>query len=351
MRALHFAVPGDLETLTGGYLYDRRIVAELRAAGWSVTMLPLDPSFPHPDAAAREHARCALAAIPDGATLVLDGLALGALPELAAGQARRLNLVALVHHPLAEETGLDAATAARLRESERRALAAVGRVIATSAATARALAHGYGVAASRIAVVEPGTDPAPLARDSGGGGLSLLCVATLTPRKGHAVLFEALARVAERRWRLVCAGSAERDPATAAALTAQLTRLGIARRVELAGELAPAALDVLYNRADAFVLASYHEGYGMALAEALARALPVVSTTAGAIPDTVPAGAGLLVPPGDTVALAAALARLLDDDSLRTRLAAGARAARDRLPTWSAAAAGFAAALAEEVAA
>jgi glycosyltransferase involved in cell wall biosynthesis len=345
MQALHFAVPGDLDTLTGGYLYDRRVVDELRAAGWDVTVHTLDASFPHPGAAAREDARRVLAKVPDGAALVADGLALGTLPELAEHVSQRLRLTALVHHPLADETGLDAASVARLRVSERRALAAAARVIVTSAATARALAANYAVPPSRIAVVEPGTDPAPLARGSGSGAVSLLCVASLTPRKGHAVLLDALAAMGARRWRLVCAGSKERDPGTAAALAAQIGRLALADRVELAGELAPSALAALYDRADAFVLASFHEGYGMALAEALARGLPVVSTAAGAIPDTVRADAGLLVPPGDVAALAAALRRLLDDADLRARLAAGARAARERLPTWTAATARFASAL------
>lgn len=349
MAALHFAVPGDPATLTGGYLYDRRIVEALRAGGRQVAVHSLSAAFPRPDAAALAHARGVLAAIPPGATVVVDGLALGAMPGVAAQHSPRLDLVALVHHPLADETGLDAARAQRLRRSERRALAAARRVIVTSAATARSLAADYGVASARIAVVEPGTDPAPLARGSGGDTPALLCVASLTPRKGHAVLLDALARLRGRRWRLTCAGSAQRDPATAAALREQARRLGLLERIEFAGELPPAALGALYDRADAFVLASYHEGYGMALAEALARGLPVVSTTAGAIPGTVPPDAGLLVPPGDAAALSVALARLLDDATLCAALAAGARAARARLATWDDAAARFAAALAAAV--
>src|SRR5690606_34035865 len=97
--------------------------------------------------------------------------------------------------------------------------------------------------------------------------------------------------------------------------------------------------------ADVFVLPSFFEGYGMALAEALAYGLPIVSTTGGAIPETVPAAEGVLVPPGDDRALARALARLIDDPRERARLAAGAAAARAALPTWQDACAKFAAAL------
>ena len=112
---------------------------------------------------------------------------------------------------------------------------------------------------------------------------------------------------------------------------------GLGERVELVGEWPPSRLSVAYGEADAFVLASYHEGYGMAFAEALAHGLPVVGTTAGAIPETVPATASLLVPPGDGDALTAALRLLLDNAALRLRLAAGAAAAGEALPDWPAA--------------
>lgn len=333
MRELHFLAPGDLDSLTGGYIYDRRIVDGLRASGWRIAVHSLSERFPDPDDEALAQARRTLAKIPEGMPVVIDGLALGAMPELAHAAAARRPLVALVHHPLAQETGIDCASAARLHDSERRALAAARHVIVTSPATARAL-EDYGVAADRVTIVEPGTERAPLACGSGSDEPQLLCVATLTPRKGHAVLFDALARIADRRWRLTCAGSGRRAPETTAALERQLERLGISQRVRLIGELPPQGLVPLYHRADIFVLASYLEGYGMALAEALARGLPVVSTLAGAIPETVPADAGILVPAGNVLALAEALARIMDDRDLRTRLAAGARAARTRLPSW-----------------
>ena len=162
-RSVYVAIPGDLQARTGGYGYDRRIIAGLRGLGWAVEVRRLDDSFPMPTAAARAQAAQVLAAAPDGATVLVDGLALGAMPDEAEREAGRLRLVALVHHPLAAETGLDPALARALEISERRALAAVGAVVVTSRATAARLAD-YGVAANRITVVEPGTDPAPLAR-------------------------------------------------------------------------------------------------------------------------------------------------------------------------------------------
>ena len=166
----------------------------------------------------------------------------------------------------------------------------------------------------------------------------MLCVATITPRKGHAELVEALALASRRLpradWHLRCVGSLERDPACAARLRDRIASHGLAGRIELAGERDEDVVDRLYGEADVFVLASHHEGYGMVLAEALAHGLPVVSTRAGAIPETVPPAAGLLVPPGDVDALAEALCRILAEPALRHRLAAGAQAAGSRLPGW-----------------
>lgn len=344
-HAVHVLVPGALATRTGGFIYDRRMVDTLRAAGWQVTVHELGAGFPAPSAEVLQQAARTIAALPDGALVVADGLAFGVLPDMAQAHARRLRWVALVHHPLALESGLSAARQQALRDSERRALACTHGVIVTSPATARDLAAD-GVPAARIAVAEPGTDAAPLARGSGNpDALSLLCVASLTPRKNHLLLLEALAGLRSRGWTLHCVGSAAMDPACAAALAQAVMRFGLQQRVLLHGELAGDALAARYAQADAFVLPSQHEGYGMALAEALAHGLPVISTRAGAIPETVPADAGALVTPGDLPALRSALQRLLDDAAWRAQCAAGARAARLRLPTWEHSAARFADAL------
>src|SRR5262245_26083252 len=211
MSALTFIVPGSLDTLTGGYGYDRRIVRGLRAAGWTVEVVELPGSFPYPTADALDDAARALASIPSDATVVIDGLACGAMPEQVEREAARLRIVALVHHPLAAETGLDQAVAEQLEAQERRALGGVRLVVVTSRATAAALAH-YDVAGNRLRVVEPGTDQAPLARGSGTAVINLLCVAALVARKGHEILLRALAAVPQQHpWHLACVGSLDRD--------------------------------------------------------------------------------------------------------------------------------------------
>ena len=337
---VQLVVPGPLDQRTGGYIYDRRIAQGLPALGRPVAVHELAGRFPMVDAPAIEAASAALDAMPAGSLAVIDGLALPAFADLRPPRP----WVALVHHPLALETGLSVADARALATIERRALAAAARVIVTSPQTRRDLA-GYDVDEARVGVVLPGTDPAPLARRSGSAGLAMLCVASLTARKGHLVLLEALATLRELVWQLTCVGSPDRDPATATAIQAAIRRFGLEGRVRLAGEQSEGRLQPFYAAADLLVLASYHEGYGMALAEALARGLPIVATSAGAIPDTVPAAAGILVPPGDPAALAAALVRVLTEPGVRDELAAGARAARLTLPTWADAARTFAAEL------
>lgn len=349
-REIVVLVPGRLATRTGGYEYDRRMIAGLRERGWSVDVRELDGGFPYPTSAAREHAARLLAAIPAGTIVLIDGLALGSLPAEVERDASRLKIVALVHLPLAAEIGLDRETAGRLEVRERRALAAAALIVVTGRSTVDVLAK-YGVARDRIAVVEPGTDRAPLARGSTGAPWRLLSVAAITAGKGHEILVRALEAVPNRDWLLTCAGSLDRDPSTVERLRTHLRASGLEDRVSLSGELEADALEVCYDGADVFVLATLHETYCMAVAEALAHGLPVVSTTTGAIPQLVGAPgdgeqpAGLLVPPGDVEAMTAALSKLLGDARVREQFAEGARRVRDRLPTWDEAAGRMAVAL------
>lgn len=345
--ALHLVVPGPLEQRTGGYLYDARIVRELRSAGWSVEVHSVDGRFPEADERARSSLDETLRAVPTGAFVVADGLAMGGVPDLVRTQSGRLRLISLVHHPLADETGLPDETAARLRTLETEALAHVRGVIVTSPFTADRLRE-YGVPDERVRAVLPGTDAAPPAQGTpAGASARLLCVGSFSPRKGQDVLVRALEGIRDLRWTCVFAGSLERDPGFAAGVRGEIARLGLHDRVELTGELDGARLDGVYATASLFVLASHFEGYGMALAEALARGLPVVSTTGGAIPYTVPADAGLLVTPGDHEALGGALRALLEDPARRERLAAAATRHASELPGWKEQADAFAKAVTE----
>jgi len=334
VNRIAFAVPGDLATPTGGYGYDRRIIVELRILGWKVDVLSLGDGFPQPSADQRAMALSRLLAVPESVPVVVDGLALGALPEEAEAIARRSPLVALVHHPLALETGLSRDDMEELFKSERKALEAARVVIATSPSTGQKLSEEYGVPPENITIAPPGTDRFAPAKGSSDGTLHLLSVGSVVPRKGFDILIAALVPIADLPWRLTIAGDLTRDQGTAAKLDADIARHMLADRVDLLGAVTRERLAALYSSADIFVLASHFEGYGMAYAEAMAHGLPVIGTTGGATVDTVPPNAGVLVDPGNVKALTRALKMLIENEKERRWFASGALAASAGLPTW-----------------
>jgi glycosyltransferase involved in cell wall biosynthesis len=339
-----FAVPGDLDTPTGGYAYDKRIIAELRALGWEIEVIDLGHSFPKPDAASRELALAKLLAVAEGSPIVIDGLAFGVMADEARQLGARNPLVALVHHPLALESGLDDATAHALLDSERGSLSHVSATIVTSEPTAEIVNRDYKVSRDRIVVVRPGVDRvAARARTASNTGVvDLLSVGSITPRKGYGILIEALAGLKPLSWRLTIAGDTTRHAAAVAGLEADIARFCLGGRVTLESAVTGASLARLYAAADVFVLASLFEGYGMVFGEAIAYGLPVVATAVGAANEVVPPDAGILVPPGDVKALRDALRGVIESVDVRMRMAEGARGASLRLPEWRQSAFAFA---------
>jgi glycosyltransferase involved in cell wall biosynthesis len=334
VRRVVFAVPGSLDQPTGGYAYDKRIIEELRALGWDVGILDLGSSFPRPDAKTRQAANDMLAKVDAEIPLVIDGLAYGVLPEAGAALGKSHKLIALVHHPLAFESGLPEADARAFLASESGALRHVRHVIVTSPATARLLTSDLGVAMENITVAKPGNDPAQPSRGSGEDCVHLLAVGSIVPRKGYDVLVSALSELKDLPWRLSIVGDPTRDEACSRALDSDIDRYGLRSRIERVGAVSQLALAELYDRTDLFVLPSRFEGYGMAFADAIAFGVPVIAARAGAIPETVPAQASILVPPDDVPALASVLRRLLEDRAEREALRAHARASARALPTW-----------------
>ncbi|GGL79497.1 glycosyl transferase [Streptomyces fumigatiscleroticus] len=342
LRSVHFLLPGGVDdpaAPSGGNAYDRRVCLDLPGFGWRVHRHPVDGSWPRPSAAARTELARRLRRLPDGAVVLLDGLVACGVPEVVVPETERLRMAVLVHLPLGDETGLPPAVAAELDARERAVLRAVPAVIATSDWAVRRLVSHHGLAPDRVHVAAPGADIAPLA--PGTDGVSrLLCVAAVTPRKGQHRLVEALAAVADLSWTCICVGGLGQDPAYVARLRALIERHGLADRFQLAGPRSGAALDASYAAADLMVLTSYAETYGMAVTEALARGIPVLATDVGGLPEAVgraPDGGvpGILVPPEDPAALAAALRGWFGETDVRRRLKAAARSRRAALDGWA----------------
>jgi glycosyltransferase involved in cell wall biosynthesis len=213
-------------------------------------------------------------------------------------------------------------------------------VITTSTWTRDQLLTRYQLPADALHVAEPGVDPAAPAVSTA-DGTRLLCVAAVAPHKGHDLLLAALTTLAGLSWRCAWVGPVERDPAYVVQLRQDLEAAKLAGRVRLTGPLTAAALDRQYRSADVLVHASVGESYGMVVTEALAHGLPVIAAAAGGLPAALghaPDGVrpGILVPPGDALALAVALRGWLAHPDLRRRLREAAAARRATLPGWSA---------------
>lgn len=335
LKRIAFAIPGDISAPTGGYIYDRHIIAGLRSLGWEVVLIGLGEGFPFPDTETLRQAQVKIDALPSGMPVVVDGLAFGVMPDIAAAVSTHRGVIALVHHPLAFESGLSAAQAARLKQTETQALKHVTQVIVTSPATARDLAQHFDVLPARIDAVIPGTDRATFAKGSQGDVVALLSVGSIIPRKGFDVLLPALNQLRDLPWHLTIAGDRSRNRESPRQLDHDIEQFGFSDRISVLGAVSAETLADLYARSDIFVLASRFEGFGMAYAEALAHGLPVVGTTGGAIPDTVPADAGLLAEPGDVTTLTRALKKIINDRDLREQLAIGARRVARVQPSWA----------------
>jgi len=348
---VHVVVPEGIDDParpSGGNAYDRHVCRELAALGWTVHQHPVADGWPRLGPAGRAALARVVDGIGDGAVVLVDGLIASAAPEALVPHAGRLRQVVLVHMPLGHRPPAGEAGAARARERE--VLEAAAAVVTTSAWTRRRLMELYELPADRVHVAEPGVDAAGLAPGTPAGD-ALLCVAAVTPDKGHDVLVDALATAADLPWRCACVGSLDRDRAFADRVRRRARDHGLGERVRFPGLRTGPELDRAYAEADVLVHASHAETYGMVVTEALARGLPVIAADVGGVPEALGHGQdgtrpGMLVRPGDPAALGAALRAWLADSDRRKHLRRAARERRGSLRRWPATASAVAAVLA-----
>jgi glycosyltransferase involved in cell wall biosynthesis len=340
VSALDVVVPEgihDQARPSGGNAYDRHICRGLRHLGWLVHEHAVPGCWPDPDSSSLAALDGVVRRIPDGAVVLIDGLIASAAPEVLVPEARRLELVALIHTPLGDRPTGDSAEAIRMRE--RAVLLAVAAVVTTSEWSRSRLLGLYDLPAERLHIVEPGVDAADLAMGTETGE-TMLCVASVIPDKGHDVLLDALATVSDLTWQCVCVGRLDRDQGFVQQLRRRSLDGGLDNRVHFEGPRAGPELERSYAGADLMVLATRAETYGMVITEALAHGLPVVVTEVGGVTEALGYGSdlsrpGLLVPPDDPAAFGAALRTWLTDAPLRRRLRQAAHTRRHSLRGWS----------------
>lgn len=330
-----FVIPGDINLPTGGYRYDRKIIEEFRRLGHQVNILSLEGNYPEPTEKEKYAALQKLRELPDYSVAIVDGLAGGGHPALMETLKIKAPVVALVHHPLCLENGLDSQTAKRLEASEATGLKAASQIVTTSPETTRTVQKLFKVMPRLVDHVLPGVEASTKSKPPNPSQpIRLLCVGSVIERKGHRVLVEALAHLKDLDWRLDCVGKTDFQPELFAKIKDLVSQENLEDRIVFHGAVDEDVLEDTYAHAHVFVLPSLFEGYGMVYAEAIVRGLPVIATTAGAIPDTVPSQCGILVEPGNALALAEALKVMIADPDAQRQYREGALSAANGFPTW-----------------
>ncbi len=327
-----FAIPGDKDQRTGGFIYEARVLRVLNEIGCYTEHLQLPGSFPNPTQEDMAFTLNALHAVPEMRPIILDGLVFGAIDPEGLSQVKA-PIIAMIHHPLGLETGLPTERAEFLLKNEAEALRHTARVVVPSPETARVLINQFNAKPELINIAPPGFDRPSVNRHPIDPPL-ILSVGLLAPRKGHDTLLRALATIKDLEWQAIVVGK-EHDQDTAKDLYNQSKTLGLSTRITFAGELDQDSLNDCFNSATLFALATRYEGYGMVLGEAMMFGLPIISCDVGAVAETV-GDAAILTPSEDALAFGASLRLLLEDQDTRTRLARLSELRSKSLPSWHA---------------
>jgi glycosyltransferase involved in cell wall biosynthesis len=320
-----WVVYGSLDQVSGGYIYDRLVVEHLRALGDRVTIVSLEPNGASLPALGSD----------DYDVVVGDELCFRELAPLFRSTPAGLRRVLLIHHLTAWENA-PAARRNELLALEKAAIDAADACIATSRVTADRLEDEH--LTRRVVVAEPGADrferPASAGQEPGSAHLQLLFVGNILPRKRVLELAQAFAELSSEQAELVLVG-AETAPGYAEEVRAVIRRAGVGDRVRWLGSLDAAGVAEQLSLADALVLPSELEGYGMVLSEALWLAVPIIAARVGAAEELVSrTSAGILYEPDDANGLGAALASFVGDQELRTKLRHAAWRSAEQLPRW-----------------
>ncbi len=303
---------------SGGCRYNRALLDQARRQGFPLQAWSWRPGVQPPAAD----------------LMVWDSLGLPALVDqpLPEGAIH----VLLLHYLPSLDPRLPRSDRLALERLEDQVLARFAHVLATGPGLIEPLRKRY--PGLKLWLCEPGVDEvffSPVRRPASvSEGLELVTVANLLPAKGYLELLEVLAKLRRYPWRWHWAGSAAVDPDYARKLQRAILKFGLSEKIVYHGVLSPTRLVKLLDAADWFLFPSYFESFGMALAEAAARRVPILSSRVGAAARWVlPGQTGWLLEPGDWVGFAKALRDCLIAPKPRQVWRQGYRKLPP--PTWS----------------
>ena len=333
MKHLHFLIPGDINTLTGGYVYDKTIIGGLRKIGYRVTVHQLAPDFPFPASESLIQCSKLIGSIPEGQPILIDSLIFSPIGEILSDLNGKNPVIAIIHLPLSRNPNFSRIVQEKLAGLEKKALNYAQKIVAVSEFT-KQLLTGYGTEPSDIQVICPGVFSVPRKLNFPELPEKLLTVGSYLPGKGQLVLVQALAQLKHLSWSLTMYGIKDFDPAYVQSIIQFIESENISDRIFINSPISGKELNTSYLNADLFLLPSYFENFCMSLNEALVHGLPVITTHAGGIPYSVPHHMGLFTEPGNVGDLTEAIRSVLIDPLLYRKLYTNASHYYKTANTW-----------------
>lgn len=311
---IYFLINDDINTLTGGYIYNKYIVNGLNEKNYDVSVISLLGNFPNPTSSDLNKCSEILNTLPDKAFLVVDSLILGFIPQLLIKIRERTSIIGLMHLPLSID--LKSNKKQRLFLEEEKALELCKRIITTSFYT-KILLTESGIDAEKILVAEPGTENYPKKENYPCNPYNLVCISNYHENKNQIALIKALKNLVEYNWEMNFFGRS--DTFYFRKLKELVYSYNLDKRIFLGGPLERSKISDIYLKSDLFILPTKFETYGMALTEALAHGIPVITTLTGGISYSVPASMAIFVKP-TVKSLVAALKKVFIDHSVYKKL-------------------------------
>jgi len=330
---LHFLIPGDIDTLSSCYIYDKRLVEGLKKKGHDVEVYRLGDDFPFPSEDSLNHCHKVIKSIPSAEPIIIDSLAFGTIPSILKEVSATNPIVALIHLPLSMDPNYSAYQRTLFTSPEMEAFSLATKFVVSSEYTFEILLN-LGIEAHKINLIIPGIDHFPQKKNYPEKPAKLLSIANLCRSKDHAILVRALTALKDKDWVLHCYGNLDMDRDCLADFQAMIRKNSLQKKILVHATISGKELSDAYLDADLFVHPSDFEIYGMALAEALAHGIPVIASTGGGICKTVPAKMGQFFKPSDVYGLQSILEELFENPDVYKKLYTQALTFAKNAQTW-----------------